>query len=362
MNIKTHISLSLLISLAFSSVASAQSEIDRIMSQTGTKINTSVSGDKVKRRGENKNIYNYQEVVYERLVQNEKQSYQVKDSGEVTGFSTENIAAYNKTLEAMAKEAKRSIDEQNNIQEKKNKFVFASGYCYLDNGLEVERISTYAYLKCDFKEPIGKATLAVSVTPDFYAKALIGTALYIEKDGNRFPVVSGVVLTKDKNSINIANLVNDRKIEKITTTGIYTATTVATKTAQAYLEMKQTASTTTDTNTIATSSGTTTVSGQNTKEIPLDNYLVSGALELVSSLSKVIGESIINELPYTFKIYPNSVFFVDVQLTNDEKIIGFSASNGTKGDMSVREPEFSLDGTVSNTESSSVRQREDKKK
>jgi len=347
----------ILLLMLFSSILLSASDIDRIMEQSGVKINTSSANDKVEKREAKKSVYNYQEVVYQRLMDNERAQGSPKQANEVSSFAAKNVEIQKKKIAALSKKYRASKQKSD---KKKSYVSFASGYCYTETEITVERLATYAYLSCDFEKPIGHATLALSVSPDFYAKALIGTPMYIQKGKYRLPIVSGAVLTKDKNSINIANVVNDRKIAKITTMGVYTTFSVATKTAQEYLKMKQEAATTTSTDTIATTSGTTTVTATNTSEIPIENYLVSGAIQLVSELAKVVGEVMINDLPYTFKIYKNSVFYVDLELSGDENILGVRAVL-KDGNMAVREPIFRLDGTFDDPESTEVIQREIKR-
>ena len=334
------------------------SDMERIMNQTNSGVKAESSGESIDPHKKQLGVYDYQEVVYQRIVENEKNTLPIEDSKQDKKFATKNVEAKKARLAELSKQIRKDI-----ARKKKNDYSnhlkprFASGYCYVDNEIKVERLATYAYLECDFKKPVGHAVLAVSLVPDFYAKALVGTPLYIEKGNDRFPVISGVVLTRDKTSINLANLVNDRKIAKITTTGIYTATSIATKTAQAYLSMKEKSATTTDTNTIATPSGTTTISTTNTKQIGLDNYLIAGSVELVSSLSKAIGEAVINDLPYTFKIYKDRVLFADVELAPDDQIIGVR-SVSKENTLVKQEPRFSLgDGVSEQEQPSQIEQR-----
>lgn len=342
--------------------AKSDEDIDRVMKQSGANISSVKTGDEADVKKSSSTVYNYQEVVYQTISNNEQQNSRIEQSKTDTNFAYSNINAEKKRLQELAALAKQDIKTQKEKKEQDETPLFLTGYCYVDNDILIERLPTYAYANCDFPNPYGKRVLAMTITPDFYSKAAIATPLYIEDEDKRLPVISGAVLTKDRSSINIANLVNDRKIEKIMTTAIYSTTQTATKVAQQYLAMKQQAATQTTQDTIATPSGTTTVSATNTKEIPLSNYIVSGSIELVSSLSKVIGEAMINELPFTFKVYKDSILFVDLQMTGDSNIIGYKVvnQNGDKGFIQ-KQPQFSLEGTQESAEPVNIETRKIKK-
>jgi len=340
----------------------AQSEIDRIMKQSGVDISATETGDIAKTKKSQANIYNYEEVVYERLSKNEHENYgTVSDSKYDKGFAAENVNSSRKKQAQLAKKIQKEISKK--AEKEKTTPRFAYGYCYSDEPIEIERLPVLAYFKCDLQPPFDKKTLAVTLTPDFYAEAVIGTPKYIQDGDDRIPIVSGAVLTKDRNSINLANVVNDRKIARLTVKGLYTTTSVATKYAQAYLKMKETAATQQDQTTLGTTGGTTTIATTNTKEIPISNYLAGVAIETVSSLTKAVGEAFIQELPYTFKIYGNNIYYVDLQMSGQSNLVGYgvNGSSGNNKGFVQKQPKFTLDGKSTIVEPSNIKVRELKK-
>jgi len=199
---------------------------------------------------------------------------------------------------------------------------FVSGYCILDKDILVERIATYAYLDCDFTNPIGRGKLAVSMVPEFYAKALVANPLYIVTSDNRYPVHNGVVMTKDRNSVNLANIVNDRLIQKIAISGGYRTLGIVAQQAQAYLNAKSEARTQT---TSTVTGGDNPVVVQDTKVLQpkSEDYFAVAVLQSVSELAKIVGENMIENLPYTFKANKGAIYYVDLELTGANNMEGY---------------------------------------
>lgn len=275
-------------------------------------------------------IYNYNEVAYEHLKLRQNNPHAPQTASSIA--LGEDIQA--KKAQALA--AKIKAFAQQKAQEDAAKTLptwpkFAEGYCYAKNDIEVEKIATYAYLTCDFSESIGKAELVVSLVPDFYAKALVAKPLYINLfDSNRkkqrIPVVSGAVLTQDKHSINVANVVNDRKLEKLVASGTYTTLNAATQSAQLYLTDLRASRVQQSYSTTASTGGLVTTSATNVQKPVASDYLVAGGLQLVTDLAKIIGESVANNLTYTFKVNGDSVMYADVELSDLKLIRGFDAN------------------------------------
>ncbi|MBD3822992.1 MAG: hypothetical protein IE916_00590 [Epsilonproteobacteria bacterium] len=270
----------------------------------------------------------YEEVIYEHLkfhaeqdMENKELLYSKSHAKDFT-FDVEEHQLDFKKKElvkqiALLKAQKEEADEKARIPR------FVRGYCYTTNEMLVERMATYAYLECDFNEPFGKSSLAVSLVPEFYAKALVGNPLYIANGDKRYPISNGVVLTKDKNSLNLANVVNDHKLQKMLATGAYKGLGIVGQNAQAYIEDER-ASRTQQEIVVTDGIGGTTVT-QATNTLPPDKatYWALAGIQFVSEISKVIGESYVQDLPYTFKVNQNRVFYVDVQLATDGNMEGY---------------------------------------
>lgn len=283
----------------------------------------------------------YEEVVYQHLLYNEKQNVEMQASTD--GGYAEDIAQQREDARQKAfTERLALLKAQAKEDEKKTKQLlgYGQGYCYLDKEVIIERIATYAYLNCDFQPPFGKVTLAVSMVPDFYANAVIGNPLYVSKDDKRYPVKNGVVMTKDKNSVNLANFVNDNMTKKIAAEAGYKSVGIAAKQAQAFLEQKIAAGTEQNV-TVAGGLNTYTTVATNTKEPNAADFLWVAGIEMASEISKIIGKNYIRTLPYTFKINKDSVFFADVQFADDINMEGYKI---IQDNIIKVEPEFKEDG------------------
>lgn len=304
------------------------SEADRItMQQTGVEMSASTGGGVIKQK-DTSGIYNYNEVTYEHI-----KSFQAKGSVPQNASKIQlGEALEDKRAKAMAERLALAANKKQLEQQKLKAPTwprFVEGYCYVKNDVEVERIATYAYLSCDFADNGGKGDLVVSLVPDFYAGALIAKPLYIttteKKTGKkqRVPIVSGAVLTRDRLSINVANIVNDRKIEKITATGAYTTLNVATKQMQAYMADER-ASRQQNSVTYNTTNGVSQTIQSQTQQAPQkSDYIAAAGIEIVSQLAKVIGEGFVSSLPYTFKINKDSILYVDAELSNQAGVRGY---------------------------------------
>ena len=233
------------------------------------------------------------------------------------------VEGYHISLQKEAAEQAR--EELQNRQDKnlaKEHIRYAKGYCFLSKDILVRRMATYAYFDCDFSEPIGRARLAVSMVPEYYAKALVGNPLYVSYGDKRLPVANGVVLTKDKNSLNLANIVNDRLLEKIVVTSGYTGLGIVAQQAQNYLTDKSAARTQT---TSTVSGGLTPVVVQDTRTLQprIEDYWAAASIQAISEIAKIIGENMVENLPYTFKADKGSIYFADLQFAYDGNMEGY---------------------------------------
>lgn len=288
-----------------------------------TQIN---SGGEVINRSTTSGIYNYDEVTYEHIKKRSGVAHQPQESSSIT--LGENIIK--RKQEELSKRI-ASAAEQKKVAEAKATPTwpkFTEGYCYVKNDTEVERIATYAYLSCDFAAPIGRAELVASLVPDFYARALVAKPLYLNiMDNNRkkqrIPIDSGAVLTQNKLSINVANVVNDRKLEKIVASGTYVTLNAATQQSQLYLNDLRQSRQHQSVSQNSSISGTTIASATNYDKPVAGDYLLSGGLQIVSEIAKIVGEAVVNNLPYTFKINKDSVLYADLELSDTAALRGF---------------------------------------
>ncbi len=270
-----------------------------------------------------KGFYNYKEVVYSRLVNYrlDANDNKFKDATVVATFDVIGHQAAEKAKAEAIENAK--VKEKEKLEDKTN--VVMQGYCRFKNDIEVTSISEYSYLDCEFSD-IGKATMAVLIVPDFYAKALVAQPLYVSYSDeygkeHRLNSTGGAVLNATKTSINIANIVNDFMLEKILSTTAYQGATAATEQAKAFLEAKSQARTKEQVNYVNMGDNAKeAVMTKNTEMPEKSDYITGAVVELVSSFVKTIGKSVLSDIRYSFKINKNAMVFADVVVSSDKGI------------------------------------------
>lgn len=274
-----------------------------------------------------KGYFNYREVVYDRIIAYRSDFNKANDLSNATKFSTYDVQGYQKKLQEDADKLSKQEAEQKKAEDAKD--IFAQGYCRFRNDIEVSKISEYSYLDCQFND-IGNATLAVLIVPDFYAKALVAQPLYLsvsDEYGNskRLNTTNGAVLNATKTSINIANLVNDFMLEKILASTSYQSATIATTQAKSYLDAKNDARKNEQLTYVPTGDGTSQAIKTTNSQMPDKvDYITGATIELVSSLVKTIGKSVLSDISYSFKINKGSMVYADVVISGKTN----SSNNG----------------------------------
>jgi len=288
-----------------------------VVACAGATLLANQSNVPVEQRGSNENqrSYDYEEVVYEHIKQH--RSFQ-------GNYRSTNVAAnwpkyYNHNEDLLAPQKAEDSKAAEESKEEPKQPYFLSGYCFLEQSVEVSSLSSYAYLRCNFDKK--NATLAVSLVPDVFSRALIGKPLYVVQGEERHVVAGGVIMNQEQTSLNLASVVNDRKIEQMTAMGMVAASTIVTEEAKGYLEELKSSRTTEEVNYVTTGTGdnqtATPVVTSNTEKPYAGDYIASATIQLVSELVKIIGENAIKELPYIFKTAPNTMYFVDLMMYPD---------------------------------------------
>lgn len=314
---------------------SADNVIDSI--SEGTRKD-STSSDLNPNKNRAKRNYN-EEVAYGLFVRYEQEeASEIKPIESLENFAFDVKAEKEKQRTKYLKERLALLKAEKEKYKKENFIKYGHGYCYLDKEIVVERLANYAYLSCNLNYPIGKVTLAISLVPEFYGSALIGNPLYVQKGEKRIPIKNGVVMTKDKNSINLANLVNDRKLQKMVATGLYKSAQIATVQAQAYLQERIAARQIQETIVSPGGVGGSVVSTTTNRIAPpKEDYYLAATFAIVGELSKIIGESFVKDLPFTFKAFKNSVYYVDLQFSEDGNMEGYKMK---QDNLFKKEPTF----------------------
>jgi len=354
---KVLIALGFLSFLAFALQAKEDRDISRVFNQTGKgdmeNTNRGAGLSYSKKRREKSSVYNFPEIVYEHLKFHEKEPIKTAVAQKVDAAF--NVAEYEKKKQEelrkkMEKKVQESIKKQNAL-----KYFFAEGYCKVSNDIKVDKLATYAYLQCDL-DPLGKSELTVSLVPDFYSGALIAQPLYVsaEIDGRKIkiPVKSGAVLNATKTSINVASIVNDKKVKKyLAALGINSANIVTQK-AQEYLEAKREASRQESVSVAGTGQNTTIIKATQTQPPKKSDYISTAAVMVLSEVAKALGNFTLDSLDYTFFVKKGTVLYADLMLSLPPYLRGYIIENGS---LTVKQPTFDVGNYKENRQAIPIR-------
>lgn len=317
---KTIILSSLLVgSMAFGVQTNSKSNAEEYLKTTNSADNTktefTTDYKEATKLDASQGFYNYKEVVYSRIVDYRTSSDKSNDPTNATKIATFDIEEYQKKLKEEKDKEKNAATKEENATAEED--IFIQGYCRFKNDVEVSKLSEYSYLDCDFNE-IGKAQLAVLIVPDFYAQALVAQPLYLSisdeyENSKRLNTINGAILNATKTSINIANLVNDYMLEKIIASTSYQGATIATNQAKAYLDAKSDARKNEQITYVSVGDGVSqAVKSTNTQMPETSDYITGAAVELVSSIVKTLGKSVLSNINYSFKVNKGSMVYADI--------------------------------------------------
>ena len=278
-------------------------------------ITDSVTFEYVKMEKENDtNIYSANKVNIAYDIKNKKQ---IKD--------------FNKNIK------QQSLYYMNNKTNKSTSF-YLTGYCVIKNPVKIERLSAMSYLDCNFDKGNGK--LAVLLVPDVYSKALIGKPLYVIFNNNpnkRYYVHGGVVMNAQQTSLNIASIVNDRKIDRYLAKTSIDSANIVTINALNYLKAKQESSKQTKVTYMKDENGDLVpIQSQETKSPKISDYIAVSTMQLISNAVKNLGDMFYEDLPYFFKIKANTMFYVDLYLS--DKPQGLPNINKPTNNLIIKNP------------------------
>jgi len=221
-----------------------------------------------------------------------------------------------KILEEENKNKNRGkTSEKKEIEEES---FYTSGYCSTLNTIDVSELVSFAELEC-MLDGIGNAKLSVQIYPQHSAKALIGKPIYVVPDGNsnvRYNVQSGVLLNGLRTGLNIASIVNDRKIERMLAAGMLSTNSIVSEQSLKYMNALEESRQQEGSQVIPGTGGSApiVVQNKNTQRPEMQDYIAVAGIKLASSIVGIVGESMINNLPYLYRIERGQRFYFDGQL------------------------------------------------
>ena len=245
--------------------------------------------------------------------ENDKKIFQVVIK-EKTTILADNVGEYTAKLQAL--DEKKKLEQQNKEKEaKETKTVYFSGYCFTNNAIEVENIQGYGVLDCTFEKNelnIDSSKMMAVFVPITSRSALIAKPIYLlDKTNKKTPIQSGVVLTLDRTSLNIANFVNDKKIKKLSGELLNSTGDIILNQSVAYLNQLEESKRKEEIITSSSISGTTQSKTTNTEAPDGTTYLIHSGIQFISGLFK-LGGLVLSEDKYPyFKVYKDSGFYVD---------------------------------------------------
>lgn len=281
------------------------------------------------------NFNDYEEVVMNHIKLNQQNNIAIANAKEDSLFFIPPPVSPSDNNNGMAD------SNGSNKDDNLNEIYYLSGYCFAgEKAVDVSRLSSYSYLRCNFDRVIAQnktkipdylssPTLATLLIPDAFSKALIGKPLYLSSGENRMSVLGGVIMNYEKTSINLAHIVNDRKIASFMMQGGIRTADVATAQAQAYLDAKRAAATEKNVAYENSANVDRTIVSENTAAPEVSDYLFNAGIKIVSELVKTGGEIFKEDLPYLFQTQGNAVYFVDIAVSREYQSLPSLNISGT---------------------------------
>ena len=199
------------------------------------------------------------------------------------------------------------IKQQRGSVKSGEKIIFTEGYCIAPNDIEVSTKKMFYTFPCQLKK-VGSVSVFGELVPDFEGRFLAFKPLEVRnQEGEKIYVIqSGIALSGDKTSYNVASYVNIRAIEKIVAN---TSAKTAEEVAGAYKEYYENK----NKQVVVGSGGATVETNQYPSNYPLVMGAVSFAKGLVEGIAELV-KSEVNRMPALFKIRKGSSIYIQAYL------------------------------------------------
>lgn len=235
------------------------------------------------------------------------------------GLLYNNVSAYK---EKLAKLEKKRLEDAKKDSIKEDEIISITGYCVTRNEIDVEQIQGYGVLECNFDENdfnIEESNIFVSFIPIPEKTALIAKPIYIQVGRKKIAITNGVILTVDRTSLNVANFINDRKLEKITGKFMTASAKLALDSSVLYMQQKEASKR--EENVIYNNStgGTQVIKTTNTQKPLASDYLANFGVQLASAIVSITGQLMSENNYPLFKVYRGSQFYVDFSIKYNKK-------------------------------------------
>ncbi|MBR8466477.1 hypothetical protein KDE13_09035 [Campylobacter sp. faydin G-140] len=196
--------------------------------------------------------------------------------------------------------------------EDSNATVF--GFCLIRDDINVGYQPSGGKFICNTN--IGQLEIFGNLTPVNKAYTLIYDPAYIEFKNWRYKVISSRVLNEARTSYNIATFVNDRKLATIALESTsQTADVFKTQSSEYLQEVKDSRKNETVEYVQVGSGGSSYVApvqSKNTEEPKASDYIIKGAIDIVSGIVKTTADVLKKDLPFLYEVKGGSKIYIDL--------------------------------------------------
>lgn len=212
---------------------------------------------------------------------------------------------------------------ENKIKSNVDNNMTIVGYCLVRDDINVGKQPSAGKFICNTN--IGQLEIFGNLTPINELATLIFDPSYIDFSGWRYKVITSKVLNEAKTSYNIATFVNDRKITEIALESTSKGADVFKTQSSEYLEeLKQSRKKqSVEYANVGTGSNSyvAPIQNTNTEKPNASDYIIKGAIDLVSDTIKTTADIFKKDLPFLYEIKGGSKVYIDLVISkNGEKI------------------------------------------
>lgn len=198
-----------------------------------------------------------------------------------------------------------------------------TGYCLVRDDINVGKQPSAGKFLCNTN--IGQLEIFGNLTPVNEMATLIFDPSYIDFSGWRYKVITSRVLNEARSSYNIATFVNDRKITEIALESTSKGADVFKTQSSQYLEELKQSRKKQSVEYVNVGTGSNSyvapIQNTNTEKPNASDYIIKGAIDLVSDTIKTTADIFKKDLPFLYEIKGGSKVYIDLVINkNGEKI------------------------------------------
>lgn len=187
---------------------------------------------------------------------------------------------------------------------------------------------------------IGSIKFFGNYVPHNQLETLFVTGLHIEKNNKKYKIENAKILNESRSSYNVATYVNNRKLEKLTLEATGNTAIAIKNGSNDYLEQLEASkvtqeATSGDSSTVNSGSGTVVtqpVVTTNTEKPEAKDYIVKGAIDIITGTVKAFTDVYKADLPYLYQIVKGSKLYIDLYVNPNE----MSLDNTTENNVNIK--------------------------